>query len=94
MTALDVDLNTLLDLDFAASIPCEHRQHPTKHQPDAPAIWDVRIRCPECGRTAHYQLCDIGKKWFEPPHTIGCIWCGKTGHWKDFVVACHPIPET
>lgn len=94
MAAVTPDIDEPTDLEFKPELPCEHRQHARRHQPDGPAVWDIYVKCPKCSALFHYLLCDIGRKQFEPPHTIGCTECGHIGYWDDFIVACNPIPET
>lgn len=90
-TALDLDV--LLGLDFAATLPCEHGRHAARHA-DEPARWVVITGCGHCQRGGHYLLCESGRQRMRWPATLGCVWCGAMGHWDDFVVSCLPIPES
>ena len=90
MTGVSVEI--LLDLEFEATLPCEHHGHASRHL-DQPARWVVVTGCRECHRGGHYLLCESGRLRMRWPATLGCVWCGATGHWEDFVVSCHAIPE-
>jgi hypothetical protein len=91
VTALDVA--ELTHLEFAATIPCEHRQHPVTHVADDPAAWVITIRCPKCDRGATYLICESGRLRMAPPHTIACVGFRWIGGWDDLIVSCLPIPE-
>lgn len=93
MTALDVDTDLFTITDWAVVLPCEHKEHPARHVPDDPAVWDVWMRCPKCQHRARYALCESGRLRMRPPHNLGCVWCGWVTSWDIAVIACHRIPE-
>lgn len=75
MTAQDTD--TLLDLDFRPTLPCEHTQHERLHRPDGPAAWRATYRCVACGgERAPYLVCDVGKRRLAllPVTCTMCAW--------------------
>ncbi|MCB2177754.1 MAG: hypothetical protein KQH57_18240 [Actinomycetales bacterium] len=91
-TTIDLTAELLGALEFAATLPCEHRGHAMAHA-DEPARWQVRTHCPHCSRGGRYLLCESGRRHMQWPANLGCVWCGAVGHWEDFVVACVALPE-
>lgn len=95
MSALDVDVDELVGLEFAVTLHCQHKGHPRSHDEHDPAVWDVHTLCPACGDRGHYALCESGRLAMRPPATLGCprAGCGHVGYWDDVVVVCNAIPE-
>lgn len=82
-TALDVDLGLDLGATNDVEIPCRHSQHAERHQPDGPAEWMATFWCeqPDCGNTAEYPICDIGRMRMLSRWTVcsRCARARKTG---------------
>lgn len=80
-TATDADI--LNALDFDALLPCSHRQHPTHHAGDEPAVWAVISLCPRCQHVGKVHLCEPGRVFMEAA-IVGCVTCEATGAWVEF----------
>lgn len=80
------DAAILNALDFDALLPCDHRQHPTHHDGDQPAVWAVISLCPRCQHVGKVHLCEPGRAFMEAAANVGCVnrRCGATGAWVEF----------
>lgn len=89
MSTTTTDLADLTGLDFEATLPCEHPQHPLTHPGDQPATWLAEVTCPACKGHRRFLLCNAGKERLQSATTwecMGCRWTGYREDWAEFVV--------
>lgn len=75
-TALDIDIESIEDLDFDAR--CEHSQHENRHE-DQPAKYIVRSWCDECLDVTVYLMCESGWGLLKTFFNLRCRECGNSG---------------
>ena len=77
------DLSVLEVLDFTPELPCEHGEHSELHEPNDPAAYLVRYRCPSCAEGAvDFALCASGWVVFGA-RGCRCKRCGARGIRRD-----------
>jgi len=91
MSAVDLDTDTIAELDFSPVIPCTHRQHRDRHAGDEPAAWVLISLCMHCQRVAPISLCEPGRRFMATAGIVSCTLCKGTNDWAAFVIWIHPI---
>lgn len=91
MTATAVDTDTLTDLDFKPTIPCEGMGHDEHHVPRGDARWIQHATCPNCGAVPKIAVCEGGRQYRLLCERIICSRCSKASPLDEWGFKFDPI---
>ena len=84
-----LDMSVLTELDFEHALPCESVGHHLSPG-DEPASWHVKVKCPDCGDTLEYVMCEPCREW-KMNAVISCGECPRVGWYTDYIIFLVPI---
>lgn len=87
---VDMSLEILQALDFDAQIPCDHPEHRECHVVEEYASWACKARCPDCGSSGSFNLCESGFQMMSE-HGVMCPICDFRCQFTDMLEMIVPI---